>query len=363
MKANRRTQGPVVSLILSPLSILYGAVIRLRLLLYALRIFRSEAVSAPVISVGNITVGGTGKTPVVEWIARRLAGNGLKVCVLTRGYGRTNPRQRVVASDGETQNISVRETGDEAMLLSKNLAAKAAVVCDANRVNSAQWAINNLGSEVFVLDDGFQHLKISRDLNIVLIDAMDPFGNGRLLPFGRLREPLSGLARSDAVLITRSDQVENIEPLRSMITEYCGKTPIFAARTVVRRIVDLHGKEADLQHENTRALGILAFCGIGNPLSFFTQLRDDGWKIADKKIFRDHHVYSQSDVDELVTHARRVGVNRLITTAKDSTKLGGLKVELDCLVVDIDCEIDQDETLAELIFAAVNAKRRPSGEN
>ena len=181
----------VSPLILPPLSAIYGAITRTRLSLYKRGTFRTTALSRPVISIGNITTGGTGKTPLVEWVARRLSEHGKRVCVLTRGYGRTNPSDRVLVSDGNGVFSNPEVAGDEAFLLASNLNGSVPVISDANRITAGQDAIKHLGAECFVLDDGFQHLRVARDLDIVTIDATNPWGGGSLLPFGRLREPLS----------------------------------------------------------------------------------------------------------------------------------------------------------------------------
>ncbi len=351
---------PASSILLFPISALYGVITRVRVALYRRGILRTETVEAPVISVGNITAGGTGKTPVVEWIARKLAAEGLSVCVLTRGYGRDNPKTRVLASDGRTVRGNERETGDEALLLAESLVGKAAVVCDANRVEAAKWAIRELGSEVFLLDDGFQHLRIARDLNIALVDATLPWGEGRMLPSGRLREPVGGLARADAVILTRSDQVEKLDKVRKMVSELCVDKPVFAARTVVSRIVELDGSEVGSTVEVIRGRSSLAFCGIGNPQSFFNQLRNEHWNVVNTKVFRDHHVYAQKDVDELIELANRSGSQTLITTAKDAIKLRNLKFTIECLVVEVKYEFDDERVLTDLILKAVRGKAQRS---
>src|SRR5262244_514739 len=158
------------SLLLPPLSALYGAVTRTHLSLYQRGTFRTVKLDRPVISVGNITAGGTGKTPLVEWVAKTLASSGKKVCILTRGYRRKNPRTQVVASDGQTILATPTEAGDEPFLLANNLLGSAAVICNADRVSAGRYAIEMFGTECFVLDDGFQHFRLARDLNIVTID-------------------------------------------------------------------------------------------------------------------------------------------------------------------------------------------------
>jgi len=203
-------------------------------------------------------------------------------------------------------------------LLAESLIGRAAVICDANRVGAAKWAIRELGTEVLLLDDGFQHLRIARDLNIALVDATVPWGEGMMLPAGRLREPVGGLARADIVILTRSDQAEQLDKLRDRVSKLCGDTPVFSARTVVSRIVELGGSEVGTAVEDIRGCSALAFCGIGNPQSFFNQLRNEHWNVVNTKVFRDHHVYEQKDVDELIELAMRNGLQTLITTAKDA---------------------------------------------
>ena len=177
------------SVVMMPFSTVYGAVTRLRLAAYRSGLFSTTKLNAPVISVGNITTGGTGKTPLVEWVCRKIfeiggeadEGKDSKrpnVCVLTRGYGRVNPETQVVVSDGVRILADEREAGDEPLLLAKNLLGIAAVVCNRDRVAAGEWAIQNLGADVLVLDDGFQHLRIARDLDIVTIDVTNPWAGG-----------------------------------------------------------------------------------------------------------------------------------------------------------------------------------------
>src|SRR5215210_5941933 len=160
-----------MSLALAPLGLLYGAVTRARLRLYRSGFLKSESVGAPVISVGNLTTGGTGKTPLVEWLARALARENRRPCILTRGYGRVNASERVLVSDGERMLADARQGGDEPFLLAEKLLGLAAVISDADRVAAARWALENLRSDIFILDDGFQHLRVARDLDIVTVDA------------------------------------------------------------------------------------------------------------------------------------------------------------------------------------------------
>ncbi|MFN2599067.1 MAG: tetraacyldisaccharide 4'-kinase, partial [Pyrinomonadaceae bacterium] len=217
-------------LALAPLRVAYGAAVRARLELYRSGALRVERVGAPVLSVGNLTAGGTGKTPLVEWVAREVATReGRRVCVLTRGYAREDARRRVVVSDGVRVLADARAAGDEPLLLAERLIAHgAAVVCDADRGAAARFALENLGSEVFVLDDGFQHLRLARDLNVATVDATDPWGGGRLLPAGLLREPVAQLARADCVVVTRAELAEDLDALRARVSHLARGRPVFA---------------------------------------------------------------------------------------------------------------------------------------
>ena len=256
-----------MSLALAPLGMLYGAVTRARLRLYRSGFLKTERVGAPVISVGNLTAGGTGKTPMVEWVARTLAGEGLRACVLTRGYGRADEGRRVVASDGARVLAEVWECGDEPRLLAERLVGAASVVCDRDRVAAARWARAELGAEVFVLDDGFQHLRIARDLDIVTVDATAPWGGGHMLPRGRLREPASGLARAGCVVITRAELADDLAALRAEVARASGgRAAIVASRVRTRGLARLGAGGAE---PDGRAAGGFEFVGLSEGRSAF----------------------------------------------------------------------------------------------
>ncbi|HEU4769691.1 MAG TPA: tetraacyldisaccharide 4'-kinase, partial [Pyrinomonadaceae bacterium] len=317
------------SLILPPLSALYGAVTRTRLSLYRRGTLHSTRLDRPVISVGNITTGGTGKTPLVEWVTRTLAADGKRVCILTRGYGRDNPQQRVVVSDGHTVLATPAEAGDEPFLLATNLLGSAAVISSGNRVAAGEEAIKQFGVDCFVLDDGFQHLRVERDLNILTIDATNPWGGGHLLPYGRLREPREGLSRADCIVITRTDQA-GVDSLREEILRLNSDAPVFQSRMRILHVVPLRSFETGRPPKSP----VAAFCAVGNPRSFFNQLKRENYELVLEKAFTDHHPYSQSDIDSLVEAARNAGANSLITTAKDAVKLQSISFSLPCYVLE-----------------------------
>jgi tetraacyldisaccharide 4'-kinase len=351
------------SIILLPLSAIYSAVTRARLTAYRRGWFSVAKLPPPVISVGNLTTGGTGKTPLVEWVCRVLAGKRRgkqppgdddaeagepqkKVCVLTRGYGRANPKSQVLVSNGAELVAAAREAGDEPFLLAQNLIGIAAVIANPNRLAAGEWAIENLGSEVFVLDDGFQHLRLARDLDIVTIDATNPFG-GALLPAGRLREPLSGLSRADCVVITRTEQVADWTRIKEVVEREAGPVPVFSSQMVTSGIRTLGGEKLDNEKLLAQPLG--AFCGVGNPESFFNHLHREGSALAFTRAFADHHRYDQTDLDQLVAQARSSEAGALITTAKDATKLASLKLDIPCYVLEIEISVDDEDRLIRLI--------------
>ena len=344
------------SILLAPLATLYGAITQTRLALYRRGILNVSKLDAPVISVGNLTTGGTGKTPLVEYVARIVAVEGRKACILTRGYGRESPKERVLVSDGLTVLAGENEAGDEPRLLAENLQGLTAVISDANRFAAGRWAIAELGSEVFILDDGFQHVQLKRDLNVAAVDAIDAWGDGHLLPWGRLREPRTGLTRADCIVITRADQADDIDSLKREIEKVSNNRTLFTSRMRVRGLRSLHEKsflEAGPKPEIASPVAV--FCAIGNPRSFIKQVDQEGYDVVAVSQFPDHHRYDQRDVGSIVEKAKMAGARSLITTAKDAVKLRGLCFEIPCYVLDIEIRLDDEPRFVEMIHAAVRS--------
>lgn len=344
---------PLSKTALAPLSVIYRAITQTRLSAYRRKWLSSSRLPVPVISIGNLTTGGTGKTPLVDWVCRALAtedsqrsGTPKRVCVLTRGYGRPNLASQVVVSNATEILADERAAGDEPYLLAKSLIGVAAVICNPNRQAAGEWAIANLLSEVFVLDDGFQHLQLARDLDIVTIDATNPWGGGKLLPRGRLRESPHGLSRADCVVITRVEQTHNLSLLKDSVKKFAGSIPIFTSRMVTSGIRSLHGDPID---KTSVAQPLAAFCGVGNPSSFFDHLRHEGYQPVLTRSFADHHDYKDSELEQLVIDAEAHGAKALITTAKDAVKLSSSKLRLPCFVLEIEISIDDEERFVELI--------------
>lgn len=326
------------------LSGLYGTITNCRNALYENGVFKSYSLGVPVVSVGNITVGGTGKTPMVALTAEILLGEGEKVGILTRGYGRENPKQRVLVSDGERILVQAENAGDEPFELARKLFGKVIIVADADRVSAGIWAREKFGITTFVLDDAFQHRKVKRDTDIVLIDATNPFGNGKTLPFGILREPLKNLQRADLIVITRANLIEDVSNLKSRIRQYNQNCPIYVSQNRVSSVTELKNFQAvqTTKDEGQKTkVKAFAFCALGNPNNFYDQLRQEKFDLVSTRTFPDHHFYTQKDIAELTRKARTGGAEILLTTAKDAVKLQGLEFEMPCLVVEIEMIFDK----------------------
>ncbi len=263
---------------------------------------RREKVAVPVVSVGNLTVGGTGKTPCVEYVARFYRQMDLSVAILSRGYG---------AEHGPN---------DEALVLEENL-PDVPHLQGADRVALARTAVEELESEVLVLDDGFQHRRLARDLDIVLIDATNPWGHGYLLPRGLLRESPRSLKRAGVVVLTRCDQAggDEVKRIRARVAQLAHRAIV--VETTHRPIGLFNGKREAALDEMT-GKSVAAFCGLGNPGAFRRTLTDLGANVCDFRTYPDHHPYSRDDVEELRRWARGQPADALVlTTQKDLVKL------------------------------------------
>lgn len=343
-----------------PLNRLYGAIINRRNSLYEKGIFKSFALGALTVSIGNITVGGTGKTPLVAYVAEILAKKGEKVCILTRGYGRENPKQRVLVSDGETILQDVKKSGDEPFELASKLLGKAIIVADANRAAAGVWAREQFGITAFILDDAFQHRRVRRDLDIVCVDATNPFGSWKTLPSGILREPLNNLKRAAAIVITRANLANDLPELKSQIAAYNADCPIFVSENKFSRLIDLKeflvASKTPADDETLKKNNYFAFCALGNPNNFFEQLRRENFELAATRTFSDHHFYTQNDIEKLIEKARQSGASLLLTTAKDAVKLKDLTFDLPCLVAENELHFTGENDFKEWLLerAAIN---------
>jgi len=305
--------------LLYPAAKLYRLGVGARLAFYKNNIFKINKLSAPVISIGNLTVGGTGKTPCVAFIALLLRDAGHDAAILSRGYKRES-EGRIEVSNGKEILRGPRESGDEPYLLA-NACPGVRVVVDRDRYQAGKWLAERESVSVFLLDDGFQHLQLARDLNLLLIDAGEPLEEAELVPLGRLREPLAGIRRADAVIVTRSDQPFDRRSLERTITKYSRRTiPIIYADHEITNLRRLDNQEnwdvSSLANEKVAALSCIA-----RPDRFIEDLRKIGMSIVFRRDFPDHHRYRPQEFDETVEAALAAGAHALITTEKDAANL------------------------------------------
>jgi tetraacyldisaccharide 4'-kinase len=315
------------------LASLYGGLLEWRARLYASGRFASESLPAPVISIGNLTFGGTGKTPFTEHLARRYRFEGRRPAILSRGYGRRS-RGVVVVSTGEGPLVGPDRGGDEPVALARRLPGVLVVVGE-RRVEAAREAAR-LGADLFLLDDGFQHLAVRRDANILLLDARDPFGGGRLPPRGRLREPLTAIERADVVVFTRAGRNAPLPAARKTVALLAPETPVFSARIRASGVWDESGSAVDASALTGRRL--LGVCGVANPDSFEASLREADLAVEDVLTFPDHRRYRERDLRRIHRAASRTGAAFLVTTEKDAVKLTGA-ISLPLLILRLSVEI------------------------
>jgi tetraacyldisaccharide 4'-kinase len=324
--------------VLKGASWIFSGVVQARLWLYRNRILRDHPLGCLVVVVGNLTVGGTGKTPVVEKFAKALRDRGRKVAILSRGYKSKatpfwkkawyaithtdEPPPRVV-SDGQNVLLDSEQAGDEPYMLARNLPG-VVVLVDKNRVKAGAYAIKKFGCDTLVLDDGFQYLALKGRLNLLLIDKTNPFGNGNLLPRGILREPVKHLRRANYIFLTKSNGRRDPE-LEAVIAKHKPDADIIEC---VHRPQYLQRLDATpgtpsvrVPLEWLRGRRIFAFSGIATPESFEKFLRDLGALLVGRERFLDHHRYAPEDLDQLYETAERERAECLVTTEKDAVRL------------------------------------------
>jgi tetraacyldisaccharide 4'-kinase len=321
-----------IRILLLPFSWIYGLAARLRALLYAKGVFKTSRLKAPVVSVGNLTVGGTGKTPMVLWLAEKFSSEGKRVGILSRGYRGTG------------------ETSDEIELLKNKLGDRVVFGVDADRFAAGRKIEAEHPVDVFLLDDGFQYLALARDIDIVLVDSTRPLHQEHVLPAGRLREPVSAIARAGVVVFTRVEQAARVVPAIQKFP----KLPIFSGSTRLIGFRLLAGSQ-ELLGAATLPQPVFAFCGIGNPGAFLADLARWGVEVAGRKIFRDHHRYSEEDGREIEKLANSVGAKALVTTEKDLQNLRGVNFTLPAYCCATRMEIPDEGQFWKLILQALPA--------
>lgn len=329
---------------LAMLSHLYRIAVQFRVSLYMKSLLERQNLGSFVVSVGNLTVGGTGKTPVVELLARELAVHGRKIAILSRGYRSKSRTWREklksffmqreyrlppkVVSDGTHVLLDSQQSGDEPYMLARNLVASptaknipgVAVVVDKDRVHGGRYAIRKFGADTLLLDDGFQYMPLRPRINIVLVDTTNPFHNHELLPFGLLREPIENIMRADYIFMTKSNGAPSLRRLRMFLERHNPRALIIECNHVPTHLQEVYGSEI-LPLEALSGKRVAAVCGIAVPGSFENYLTDLGAEIVHRQRYVDHHRYRRQEIAEFAEAAKKAGAEMLLTTEKDAVRI------------------------------------------
>jgi tetraacyldisaccharide 4'-kinase len=319
-----RRRSLIAGPILSALSVLYCVALYGRRAWYRLPWSGKKTLPCTVISVGNLALGGTGKTPTVIDIAGLLLRKGKLPVVISRGYGRQDESLISIVSDGRTVQHDPVRNGDEPVLVAERLAG-VPVVVGADRYQASLTALRQFHPDVVVLDDGFQHIRLQRTLDIVLVDAAEPFGSGKLFPAGILREPLTALKRAHAILITRADRGSDLSSLKETLRRYTAAR-IFTSSHVPLDLVNIATNETRPLSSLQRTT-VFAFSGIARPASFLSLLESLGADIKSSRTYADHYVYDKNDLADIFRQAADEHVKMVVTTEKDGVRLHSLRPE------------------------------------
>lgn len=294
----------------------------------------------PAVSVGNLVVGGTGKTPTALWIAQDLLARGKRPAILSRGYGGSAGSGPLVVSDGERVFCDYQAAGDEPVMLARK-APGAMIVVGSDRYRSGLHAVERLGADCVILDDGFQHLKLHRDLNLLLMDSSRPFGNGRLLPAGTLREPRRAISRADLVLFTRWNQREGGDSERAEVEHRIGRSRTAAASHCFAGLASMDGGRAP-DADDMRRRPALLVSGIAGAASFAEMVGREGFDVRGNISFADHYGYKVRDVGAIQERARELGASVVLTTEKDAVRfppeVNEAEIPLFCVKIELRIE-------------------------
>lgn len=351
---------PIAGPLAGGLSLMYGGVAGVVRESFRRGWRKSYLLPCKIVSVGNLTTGGTGKTPMVQALCRNLREKGCRVAVVSRGYGGSLSKVGAVVSDGKTTSLTFREAGDEPVLHARSLKG-VPVLIGQDRVAVCQRACKEFGAQVIVLDDGFQYWRLRRDMDIVLVDATDPFGGERLLPAGNLREPLTELKRASLVVLTKvsrisSRQREQIERrLRSFLHE---GAPVFAAN---HRPVDLRRINSETERpplEWLQGREVIAVCALADGNGFVETVVRLGANVVESRLFPDHHRFTPAELADLRSASERTGAP-LVTTEKDEVKWGSFN-EAPAYALRIEMAVDDAPAFWSQLDALTAAERPPA---
>lgn len=309
-------ESPLARALLFAPAKLYELAVRARIVAYERGLLKTHRLNAPVISVGNLTVGGTGKTPCVAFIASTLRDAGHQVAILSRGYKRQTTG-RIEVSDTKQILCSPAESGDEPFLLAQTCPG-VRVLVDQDRYAAGHWLESRTKVSAFILDDAYQHLRLARDLNLLLVDATEPLARAAMVPFGRLREPLAQLRRADAIIVTRSNQNFDRSELIKTIRKHCNSDiPIFFAHHEMTRLRRLGSVESS-SLAGLQAKKVAAVSGIAKPDRFNDDLQKAGSQIVLRRDFPDHHRYSSAEITGIINAAQTAKAEAIVVTEKDA---------------------------------------------
>ena len=316
-----------VLFILHIFSFIYAGLVNFKLAGYRVGLFKRQSLDCFVISLGNVTVGGTGKTPTAQRLARAIRDMGYRVVILNRGYRAKWHGEVGIVSDGKKLYMDAAEAGDEAYMLAKHL-PDVPVLIGAERVKTGRYAIEHFGAEVAILDDGYQHWQLHRDLDILLVDAVNVFGNGYILPRGTLREPISHISRADVCLMTKVDQAAagSCDYIRQTVERYNPEVHILESVHQPRCFIPIQEWYRDIAGEGIdvaeiRGRHIVAVSAIGNPASFEQTLSDLGAVIIESLRYPDHHDYTMLEMQDILEQAENMGAEAIVITEKDAVKI------------------------------------------
>ena len=342
--------------LLLPLAAAFRLGVTARCAAYRYRWLETHRLSRPVVSVGNLTLGGTGKTPLVAAIANILLKHGVTPSILTRGYGRTSKAETIVVAPGEARDRDPHEVGDEPALLARMLPSVPIVVC-ANRFRGGTVAEARFEVGAHILDDGFQHLALERNFDLVALDATQPISHWGVLPAGRQRESITALRRADAVVITRTECADPT-PLEWQVITTHPAAKVFRGRTVLLNCMSAWSGES-IPYEQYGEQKVAAFCALGNPQGFFLDLRRWGFKVVFEHAFPDHHVYTGDEIRSLAGRARERGAVAVLTTSKDAVKFSrGWTAALPVLVCNIETQISDASAFESTLLSSLEKSHR-----
>lgn len=301
-------------------TIFYSIVVNIRNCLYNIGILETIKVKAKVISIGNLTTGGTGKTPITAELAKICAKSGTKTVILSRGYGgKLSSKEIHKVSDGENVFLTAQEAGDEPFWLATNIKKVSVIICK-DRAKAAKWATEELGAEIIILDDGYQYRRLERDLNLLLVDGHKKFGNEMLLPAGPLREPQKEAKRADKIIVV------NKTPYSEESVRDCRAYSRHLIKLYDKEVFGCHLSASGIHNAMTKtpvfhAQKVFAFTGIAQPDAFFASLEAYKHTLVKKLTFEDHYAYTQNDIQKIIDEAKISGADIIVTTEKDIVKI------------------------------------------